>query len=133
MSVRPPLLVSTLAFLVLGPSVVYPQAPPLLRATLEYSPAASVDHPDSGTFEDGLSVGVLNPRFEVNLPVRLGDGAALVNGLIYSYRHLDYTEGASTGRSLFTSPRATSAPGAEIPTSCSNQGISRCWRTDGSG
>jgi hypothetical protein len=67
------------------------QLSPIVSASFDFMPGATVADPTPGTFEENLETRIANPRFSLSIPVSIADGrAVLVTGLTYSlldFRH----------------------------------------------
>lgn len=66
------------------------QAPPIVSVSVDVLPYSNLSNPEPGTVEDRLEVLLSNPRFEANVPIRLGEDGALINSLVYSFLDFQY-------------------------------------------
>lgn len=67
------------------------QGPPIVSASFDFLPYSNIDNPRAGTFEEALEIRVANPRFAINISVRLSNGrTTIVNGVAFSALTFSY-------------------------------------------
>jgi hypothetical protein len=72
------------------PTLAQEHGPPKVAASLAFIPNSPFQHPGS-IAEEVMDVQFQHARFEANIPIRVGEGGEIMNGVVYSYLGFGYS------------------------------------------